>query len=523
MNEAAVQLKLSTSYQSGDEETYKEIKELLKDTHSEELIITLCGFIGTDIHGVSKKLKLILENVFSYEVEIINLSTYIKKHSKEAKDLNREGVTYYEYIKKLIDGGNELRLSHRSSILAELCIQKIAFDRHKNRDDKKESAFKTRRKCYIIDSIKNLDELELFRIVYRDIHYSIGIFSPIHIRKRHLADLEQMKESDIDKLIDRDSGEEISHGQKVRDTFIQSDFFLRLDTFVGDAIEKRLERYLHLIFGSKVVTPTPDETAMYQASCAAGNSACLSRQVGAALTDKLGEILSVGWNDVPKFKGGLYQTDNHDPLGESDSRCFNVGRGCWNDQEKNIIATELVDILMKSQLIQEAQRVDFLKAIKKSKIKGLVEFSRAIHAEMHAIITGSQIAGEKVRGGSLYITTYPCHNCARHIIVAGIEKVYYIEPYRKSLTTKLHFDAITENEQEKDKVLILMYDGVAPTRFMELFKMTPNSRKSNNGDGRPIDYDFKKAKPKSTLSLEAIPVLEFKIAEELKKEGLEIQ
>ena len=60
-------------------------------------------------------------------------------------------------------------------------------------------------------------------------------------------------------------------------------------------IDNRISRYLHLIFDSKISTPTYQETAMYQAYAAAGNSACLSRQVGACITDNKGEILSIGW------------------------------------------------------------------------------------------------------------------------------------------------------------------------------------------------------------------------------------
>jgi hypothetical protein len=120
----------------------------------------------------------------------------------------------------------------------------------------------------------------------------------------------------------------------------------------------------------------------------------------------------------------------------------------------------------------------------------------------------------------LFITTYPCHNCARHIIVAGIKKVYYIEPYRKSLTTKLHYDAITEDEKDTAKVTILMYDGVAPSKYMQLFKMHHNTRKNDKGTGEAIEADLKKVRPKVTLSLEAIPVLELKVAEQLEKKGL---
>lgn len=35
-------------------------------------------------------------------------------------------------------------------------------------------------------------------------------------------------------------------------------------------------------------------------------------------------------------------------------------------------------------------------------------------------------------GTTLYATMYPCHNCARHIVAAGIRKVIYIERYGES-------------------------------------------------------------------------------------------
>jgi deoxycytidylate deaminase len=511
---------INDSVLSSDETlVIRKIKEIIHNTHSEELIISLCGFIGTDIHKVGKRLKHILENKFEYNADIIELSGYIKEKANEAKGIDKNSLSYFEYVRKLIDGGNSLRREYGNSILAELAVQKIAFDRLKNKD--KEETYQSRRQCYIIDSIKNVDELELIKIVYRDIHYAIGAFSSMDIRRQNLKG-KNMTEIQIDNLMDRDSGEELAYGQMVRDTFTQSDFFLRLDSYSMEELDSRLERFLHLVFSTKVITPTVEETAMYQASSAAGNSACLSRQVGAALTDSKGEILSIGWNDVPKANGGLYQTDFSDPLSKRDNRCFNIGSGCWNDKEKNLISQALVNILIEEKLVSEEKRSEAFDKIRDSKIKGLVEFSRAIHAEMHAIISGCLNSGQKVIGGMLFITTYPCHNCARHIIVAGIKKVYYIEPYRKSLTIKLHSDAITEDETDQDKVTILMYDGISPSRYLQLFKMYHHKRKENSGSGEAIEPDLRKAKPKVTLSLEAIPVLELKVSEQLEKKGLKI-
>jgi len=173
--------------------------------------------------------------------------------------------------------------------------------------------------------------------------------------------------------------------------------------------------------------------------------------------------------------------------------------------------------LVKAGLIKNEERSSAFSIIKKSRIKELIEFSRAVHAEMLAIILGSQKAGEKIIGGKLYCTTYPCHNCARHIVAAGIKEVYYIEPYRKSLATRLHNDSITEDETKTDLVRILMFDGVAPRRYLEFFKMRPNSRKK---EGKKINISSKQVSPKKTLSLQAIPYLEGKVTEDLKNKNL---
>lgn len=430
-------------------EDTRETLEVVKDTHTDELIISLCGFIGTNIDNVAKTLKEIIEKDYEYHCEIKKLSDFIKSYSIKGNVV--KNISRYERYQKLIDGGNELRKQYGASVLTELVIQDIHFVRQEERGEK--TAFKSRKKCYIINSIKNQEELELLRLVYRDVHYLIGVFSSVEIREQNLQE-EGVQDTELKLLINRDSGEDIPFGQTVRETFTQADFFLRIDSPSKEYLKTKIQRFLHLIFGSKVITPTIDETAMYLAASAAGNSACLSRQVGAALTDEKGEVISVGWNDVPKFGGDLYRSSIGEPTHQNDHRCFNLEKGCWNDKEKNIISNELVNELVKilSDLkvkVSSIPKQKLFEKIRNSRIKSIVEFSRAIHAEMHAIILGSQIAGNKVRNGKLYITTYPCHICARHIIVAGIKEVYYIEPYRKSLTTKLHYDAITEKESEK--------------------------------------------------------------------------
>jgi deoxycytidylate deaminase len=275
-------------------------KASIESSHTGELVIALCGPIGSPLHKVAAAIKSRLEDEFAYEFcEIIRLSQLIEKYGTKAPE--KPG---FERIKALIDSGDALREKYGPSILAELAVNKIAIERSKDKEKAGSERFPPRRVCHIIDSIKNQEELDVLKLVYRDMLYFVGVYSPLPARVKAL-EKGGMKQSEIFSLIDRDSGEELAHGQTVRDTFPLADFFLRIDSDTDTQIKYRVERFIQLILGSKVLTPTYAETAMYAAASAAGNSACLSRQVGAAVCDGEGEVLAVGWNDVPQFEGGF--------------------------------------------------------------------------------------------------------------------------------------------------------------------------------------------------------------------------
>ena len=492
----------------------------IRETHTPELIFVLCGYMGTDIHSVGESLKYLVENEYGYSCEIIHLSKLIEKN-KITEDLNFDNNYSKEYIriKNLIHHGNKLREKYGNSILAELAISKIGIERFKEAEKIKsnpneELLFEPRRKCFIVDSIKNPSELNIIKEVYRNLVYFMGVFSPYRIREENLK-MKEIKSKEIADLIDQDSHEDIPHGQGVRDIFMQADYFIRLDSAAKSHLEIKLKRFLHLIFGTDVITPTKDETAMYFAASAAVNSACLSRQVGASITDKNGNIISIGWNDVPCFGGNLYKQNDSDLIGKNDYRCINFQAGkCLNDFYKSRISKKLLERLIEKETVNYDKSEDALKIIKSSELKQLIEFSRAIHAEMHAIIIGSQKSGDKMIGGKLYCTTYPCHNCARHIVLAGISEVYYIEPYTKSLATTLHSDSLTDDENERNKVRLLLYDGVAPSKYMQLFKMSESARKDS--EGNLFKPSLNLSTPKFTETLEALFTLESAATRKLK-------
>src|SRR5690348_9204044 len=100
----------------------------------------------------------------------------------------------------------------------------------------------------------------------------------------------------------------------------------------------------------------------------------------------------------------------------------------------------------------------------------ITEFGRAVHAEMEAILACAR-TGRSTRGSTMYTTTFPCHNCCRHIIAAGITRVVYVEPYPKSKASSLHDDAISVDEIGETRVPFVPFIGIGPRRYFDLFSM----------------------------------------------------
>lgn len=116
-----------------------------------------------------------------------------------------------------------------------------------------------------------------------------------------------------------------------------------------------------------------------------------------------------------------------------------------------------------------------------SPLMDITEYGRAVHAEMEALLSSARSGCSPV-GGSLFSTTFPCHNCAKHIVGAGITEVVYVEPYPKSQALALFPDSIRLADQEDDetlgpkpKVVFRAFQGVGPRRFFDLFSMTLSS------------------------------------------------
>ena len=138
--------------------------------------------------------------------------------------------------------------------------------------------------------------------------------------------------------------------------------------------------------------------------------------------------------------------------------------------------------------------------LERTKLADITEYGRATHGEMDALMACAR-SGVSPIGTTLYVTTFPCHNCARHIIAAGISKVVYVEPYPKSRAGKLHGDAVELGETAEipttgEKIPFVPFLGIGPRRYLDFFSMEMGNgsrRVRKDDDGFGLYTDFKRS------------------------------
>jgi dCMP deaminase len=68
------------------------------------------------------------------------------------------------------------------------------------------------------------------------------------------------------------------------------------------------------------------------------------------------------------------------------------------------------------------------------------ELCRGIHAEQNAIIQAA-FHGVSIKGATLFCTNLPCSICAKMVINAGIEKIYYLDGYADEMSAEMLAEA----------------------------------------------------------------------------------
>ncbi|MGH0031864.1 MAG: anti-phage dCTP deaminase, partial [Myxococcota bacterium] len=423
-----------------------------------ELVVGLVAAVGTPLDLVQN----VLSELFAergYSMELLHLSGYLDSFELEAR---KEGEGESERLDSAMNRGNEARRkTERDDILALAAIADI-------RSKRGEEPGPLPGRAFVLRQLKRPEEVELLRRTYGEGFVLLGVFCRRAERKRQL-ELKGIGPDDAEALILRDEHEVELGGQALRTTFHLADLFVEVGDS-RDACSDALKRVIHLLFGLGITTPTKAEYGMFHAYAASLRSSQLGRQVGAALLSDLGDLISVGANEVPRFDGGLYWEGE-----KPDVRDHKRGRDSSDEAEEEIVREVLdrIDPEWNAATPGEKQRliIGRLEKLRSTRITSLTEFGRAVHAEAEAIVSAARL-GTSTLGSALYCTTFPCHVCAKHIVAAGIRSVTYIEPYPKSRALDLHEDSISLEDDDKKKVVFRPFVGVAPRAFPRLFSMT---------------------------------------------------
>lgn len=198
-------------------------------------------------------------------------------------------------------------------------------------------------------------------------------------------------------------------------------------------------KYYSLIMHPGLITPSAEERCMVVAYTAKFNSSCISRQVGAVITNQYHSIRTIGWNEVPY---------GHMPCGLRDiSRVNDKSESCnvceYSEFERG---TGDFDAFYSGQGFNKRIEEDYAN-INKGHLAGLPQpycfktlhnryvgeknqvFTRSLHAEENAILQMAKYGGEPLMNGIIYVTASPCELCSKKLYQIGVRKIVYIDPY----------------------------------------------------------------------------------------------
>ena len=476
----------------------------------DDIVIGICRPIGTDtsaiLERIEERLRIARYNIYRIRLSdlIYNVSEYTPFRGvfRKNKRIN-ESISLDERL-GYMRCGDFLRATVSTDIVARLAIRTIAHKRYQiHCATQKQGLTGT---CYIIRNIMHHAEVSILRSVYGHRFFLIAANESLESRKKRLsAEMAKLPSFDSDEVsaavamlmsVDkgaRPSAESYSRGAlSIDKTFHQADLFVRVD---APKWEEQIDRFLNQIFGDPFGTLTADERGMGIATLVSSSSGAFGRRVGAAIVTKSGFLAGIGWNDAAAPGGGLYheaskvnRNDKALKVDVSDKYRIESAQefldvllnpDCWEDQvkkweddpsfsddirrEQHTWLTEFAKNIKSLNSNNGIARVlPRLDAFRNTRIYNLIEFGRSVHAEM-AAITQAAMAGISTKGSTLYVTTFPCHECVRNIIAAGVDRVLYIEPYGKSMAPLLYVDELMESSRSTtdDYVAFDSYVGIS--------------------------------------------------------------
>jgi deoxycytidylate deaminase len=355
--------------------------------------------------------------------------------------------------------------------------------------------------CHIvIDSLRNSLEINFFKERY-SAFYLITVKSDR--RRTRLIEMYKVDECKIDRLLEIDEDEYgssdfqkgIFYAPDVQNCIQMADYHInnRLlkEDFITESkdntfcsLDEQLMKLQGLIQQPGLITPEPTERVMQIAYTAKLNSGCISRQVGAVVTDDEFSTKAIGWNDVPK--GALPCSLRNvkeiaNPKMEFGFTQFELGKGLKEteqinhgeldkerDKERDKESKEFNKYndtsLPDAQLGGRNCPYCFKSTYNAFSGEKNQVHTRSLHAEENAMMQISKYGGQGLKNGYLFTTASPCELCAKKAYQLGIRTIYFIDPY-----PGISRNHILKSMEGKDPKMVL-FSGAVGKAYHKLYE-----------------------------------------------------
>ena len=291
----------------------------------------------------------------------------------------------------------------------------------------------------VIDALRNPFEVLYFRERY-SAFYLMSVNTTEKVRMEKLF----QKGYRLNEVQELDNGEKEKKNLSIGFQEIDIDKCIELSdihlTHDGTADDKNRDlisqifRYIALILHPGLIPPSPYERIMQIAYTAKLNSGCLSRQVGAAVTNDYFSVMSVGWNTSAEGQTPCTLRSLYDLYAKEDEDAYST-----YEKEDEEFTKYIKDLKYAyDQVPDKDNRLsglsvsfcfkDIHNQVREKQLYNQVH-TRSLHAEENAFLQLAKYGSVGVKGGKLFTTASCCELCAKKAYQLGIKEIYYIDAY----------------------------------------------------------------------------------------------
>lgn len=349
---------------------------------------------------------------------VLGESAFIKLYQEIGKNIRVSGTAL-----------NSNPVPGKFFTLAEKINKIIKRIVHSNKELKKSTLI-------VIDAIRSNLEAMFFQDRYAAF-YLTAVSCPDNERKQRLYKL-KFSDDDVKSIDKQEYG---TRDLKNTATYSVQDIqacIQRADIYISNPdqsnevskysnLSDQIIRFVSLMKRPGIVTPTSVERCMQLAYTAKLNSGCISRQVGAAITNKNFSVQAIGWNDAPYGQVPCVLRNRDDLITGQDQAAYSE----YEKNNKDYLAHFKKGIQAYIPIKESGRNISYCFKSEYNSLTGVKNqvHTRSLHAEENAFLQISKNGGIGIEGGTLFTTASPCELCAKKAYQLGITSIYYIDPY----------------------------------------------------------------------------------------------